>query len=937
MHKIFGIGLSRTGTRSCWQLMKTLGFKSIHLPVSMQQIELFSFANETTVAARFEELGRLYPNSKFIYTTRDREEWVASCLIWFKEKSLQRWFHDLPSDRARHWVSDSVRILYGRDCHKMAEISREELRVAYARHERRVLNYFRQRPDDLLTVDVTDGISMPFTKVVSFLEHSGLLAIPQGNSSRPSIKQTDGEQVANEVTLFRQTDSRFLAEGQLRLARVWHRKGNLEAARKKYEKTLWLVPDHVAATHGLGELLLQHGMASEAAQVFRRGLKTHPNESVLHKGLVNALEKQNNIESAFRHYQLTRKDQKEIAINNDDIVCCLAVRNEVHRLPFFLSYYRKLGVSRFFVIDNDSTDDTVDFLQRQPDVYTWHSPLSFNEANFGSAWFEVLLRSYAQDNWCLIVDIDELFCFVDYERRSLVELCADLDDKQKKAVNAILLDMYSEQSVEEVRYTEGQDFRKLCPYFDRQFYHTKYENAGPYNNQTLYFGGVRQRVFGKQGEYLLSKVPLLRYSQDSILAGGQHWTNYPAKDVALESGCLLHFKFLAQFRDYVEQEVQRKQHYGNARQYQQYARALSKNRRLTLYDPRHSVKLVDSQQLLRYGILNAKQAVCEPPAEPKISFPQIKPLPPTSTRPFWSVMITVYNRVTHLERAIQSVVNQAPGREKMQIEVVSDGSDEITQSRIAEIVDTTAGERVVLHQQSRNLGHPYIFNLCLGRAHGQWIHILHDDDWVKPGFYDALEAGIRSQQDIGVAFCRGIQLQALGLGWASWLERAAPGVIDNWLERIALMCRLQFSSVVVKREAYEELGGFTDEVGSAFDWDMWKRVATRYPVWFEPQILAVISRNDDSETDSLLTSGEQVDDSRKSIDFSSDCMPAIFTDEVSNRAKEHLAVRALTIAEAQLESGAYEAAVANIRAGLKCSRSEKVRKSLASLLVQSRE
>ena len=42
----------------------------------------------------------------------------------------------------------------------------------------------------------------------------------------------------------------------------------------------------------------------------------------------------------------------------------------------------------------------------------------------------------------------------------------------------------------------------------------------------------------------------------------------------------------------------------------------------------------------------------------------------------------------------------------------------------------------------------------------------------------------------------------------SLLERETPGVIPNWIERIAVTQRIECPSIVVKREVYEKLGGF---------------------------------------------------------------------------------------------------------------------------------
>ena len=262
-------------------------------------------------------------------------------------------------------------------------------------------------------------------------------------------------------------------DARFRLASVWQRKGRLERAIAGYRKILSLEPDYAPAHLQLGNVILEQGRLSEAVSVFRSALETCPNEAALHKGLVNAVVARSGLDEAFRHYALVRKDTKTIEINPQDILCCVVVRNEALRLPYFLSYYRQKGIAKFLVVGNNSNDDSLSYLLDQPDVYVWHSAYSFNRANFGAGWFELLLRRYGVDHWCLIVDADELLYDPECERKNNIRLCKELDRKNKRAFNAVLLDMYSDRAIKETLYTPGQDFLEVCPYFDRKFYHTK--------------------------------------------------------------------------------------------------------------------------------------------------------------------------------------------------------------------------------------------------------------------------------------------------------------------------------------------------------------------------------------------------------------------------------------------------------------------------------
>jgi Sulfotransferase domain len=79
--KVFGVGLSRTGTTSLHYALGFLGYRSIHFPPPHQLRELLNFydaAVDTPVACVFKELAEAYPDARFVLTVRDMDSWLAS-------------------------------------------------------------------------------------------------------------------------------------------------------------------------------------------------------------------------------------------------------------------------------------------------------------------------------------------------------------------------------------------------------------------------------------------------------------------------------------------------------------------------------------------------------------------------------------------------------------------------------------------------------------------------------------------------------------------------------------------------------------------------------------------------------------------------------------------------------------------------------------------
>src|SRR4051812_35395473 len=102
--------------------------------------------------------------------------------------------------------------------------------------------------------------------------------------------------------------------------------------------------------------------------------------------------------------------------------------------------------------------------------------------------------------------------------------------------------------------------------------------------------------------------------------------------------------------------------------------------------------------------------------------PPILPISTGERRPLWSVMIPTYHCAQYLRKTLGYVLEQDPGPELMQIEVVDDHS---TRDDPEAVVRSMAGDRVTFYRQPQNVGHTRNFNSCLQRARGQLVHLLH--------------------------------------------------------------------------------------------------------------------------------------------------------------------------------------------------------------------
>jgi hypothetical protein len=250
-------------------------------------------------------------------------------------------------------------------------------------------------------------------------------------------------------------------------------------------------------------------------------------------------------------------------------------------------------------------------------------------------------------------------------------------------------------------------------------------------------------------------------------------------------------------------------------------------------------------------------------------------------------MIPTYNpNLNYLEQVLGSVLEQAPGPEEMQIELIDDGSKDFDPEVFLYKV---VGSRVSFYRQPQHMGIGGNWNTCLERARGHWVHLLHQDDLVLSSFYRRLREGIESEPNIGAAFSHNFLIDSEGRRNfpPSRINRNKPGLLTDWLEYVFVGLSFTTPSIVVKRSVYEQLGGFDVSFGYALDWDMWKRIASQYPLWCEPQPLAGSRRHEQSTTRKLMQSGTNIAEIRRSIETSKSYLSVAMAADMAHRAQDY--------------------------------------------------
>lgn len=215
-----------------------------------------------------------------------------------------------------------------------------------------------------------------------------------------------------------------------------------------------------------------------------------------------------------------------------------------------------------------------------------------------------------------------------------------------------------------------------------------------------------------------------------------------------------------------------------------------------------------------------------------------------------SVVIPAYNAARFLPEAIASV--RAQTRPVAEIIVVDDGSADNTQQVIESL-----GEGITYLRQS-NAGVSATRNRGMALAQGEYIAFLDADDRWLPNKIEKQLAIFHAHPDVAlVATDRsdvGPQDQLL---LASLFERQsildeftrlAGNPIPQGFRRIVEVNFLPTSSVVVRKAALDEVGGFATDIRYGEDMELWARIAAKYQIVCLPEVLVHYRLHDTNAT-----------------------------------------------------------------------------------------
>ena len=194
-----------------------------------------------------------------------------------------------------------------------------------------------------------------------------------------------------------------------------------------------------------------------------------------------------------------------------------------------------------------------------------------------------------------------------------------------------------------------------------------------------------------------------------------------------------------------------------------------------------------------------------------------------------SVIVPTFNRVGKVVRAISSVLHQT--FKDFEIIVVDDGSTDGTETAVAQF-----GGQITYIPHSSNLGVSAARNTGIRKSTAPLISFLDSDDYWQPEkltvqvdfFNHHPQANVCQTEEIWSRKGRRVNPKRKHL-------KPSGDIFQPSLK----LCLVSPSAVMLKRSLLEEVGLFDEDLPACEDYDLWLRIACRYPVHLIKQQLLV--------------------------------------------------------------------------------------------------
>lgn len=226
-------------------------------------------------------------------------------------------------------------------------------------------------------------------------------------------------------------------------------------------------------------------------------------------------------------------------------------------------------------------------------------------------------------------------------------------------------------------------------------------------------------------------------------------------------------------------------------------------------------------------------------------------------RPYFSIIIPLYNKENHIKDTLDSVWSQ--GFTNFEVIVVNDGSTDSSLNKVNSITD----QRLKIYS-TENQGVSHARNFGISKATTGLIVFLDADDlWFDHHLQD-LKLLHEEFPNCGM-YCKAYNKKSKHLEIVSKFKNISndipwKGIISDYFYSSFKNSIAWTSAVMIPKSTFEKVGNFNTAYNSGEDTDLWIRIALQFPIAFSNKVSAIHNLSSEHKiTNSKLSSRHHLD------------------------------------------------------------------------------
>jgi len=200
--------------------------------------------------------------------------------------------------------------------------------------------------------------------------------------------------------------------------------------------------------------------------------------------------------------------------------------------------------------------------------------------------------------------------------------------------------------------------------------------------------------------------------------------------------------------------------------------------------------------------------------------------------PLLSICIPAYNRPLWLQRGLESVaVGNGVYVARVEVVITDDSDDDAAGAIAREVLE---GWHYRYEHHERPLGMAQNWNRAVSLARGEYVMILHDDDFFVPGglgrLVDSLTA-LKGQYPVVLFGVQVVDDQERVMKQQTFRTNQFLSPQDALIRLFSNSSFVRFPAIAIRRDIFDEVGYFNPDWKEPCDLEMWMRLFAKYGVY----------------------------------------------------------------------------------------------------------